>query len=231
MITNTTLITKMQADQLLAVRMEKALGGVKDAILEQATRMQQGATRLVYYTSCFTVNYQGVCSGQKTEDVRFLEALVQLVKHPHVIERMLKIYVDLLLRNSQEQNRIRHIQQALIKKGANIATSSLTSQAFSSAIVAAIGYSFGATIAMDTKLAKISAASVTIVSYYGYVQEAADAAHRLRQQIPVFYQALYAIKLEMLYFIIEPLITRNAHLHTFPSSEDEIADAIMRIIR
>ncbi|WP_223300513.1 hypothetical protein [Pantoea sp. At-9b] len=116
-----------------------------------------------------------------------MEALVQLVKRHDVIGRMFEIYVDHLLRNNTT-DRLQRIQKALIKKGANIATSSLTNQAFSSAIVAAIGYSFGATIAMDTKLAKISAASATIVSYYGYVQEAADAACRIRLQLPAFTQ-------------------------------------------
>lgn len=57
MMGNSILITKMQADSLLAVRLEKALVGVKDTMLEQASRMQLGATRLVYYASCFTDNY------------------------------------------------------------------------------------------------------------------------------------------------------------------------------
>lgn len=81
MFSNSDLITKMQADNLLAVRLEKALGGVKDSVLDQARRMRLGAGRLAYYTSCFTDNYQDVCAAQKTEDIRFLEGLTQLVKH------------------------------------------------------------------------------------------------------------------------------------------------------
>ncbi|WP_313684653.1 hypothetical protein [Pantoea sp.] len=167
------------------MRLEKALGGMKDAVLEQANRVQLGAMRLLYYTSYFTDNYQDVCAGQKSEDVRFMEALVHLVKRLDVIRSMFEIDVDHLLRNNSP-DRLQRIQKALIKKGTNIATSSPTNQALSSAIVAAIGYSFGATIAIDTKLAKISEASVTIFSDYGYVQEAAYVAGRLRQQLPAF---------------------------------------------
>lgn len=34
MINNYTVITKMQADSLLGVRLDKALAGVKDAVLD-----------------------------------------------------------------------------------------------------------------------------------------------------------------------------------------------------
>lgn len=229
MIDDYALITKMQADSLMAVRLDKALSGVKDAVLEQASHVKMGATRLLYYSSCFTENYQDVCAGQKSEDVRFLEALVQLVKRRNVIKRMLEIYIEHLLDNSSS-DRTRNIQRALIKKGANIASSSLTNQGLSSAIVAALGFSFGTKIAIDTKLAKFSAVSVTLVSYYGYVQEAAEAAHRLKLRSPAFYYALYAEKLEMIYFIIEPVINQNLIQAPALASEEDIADALMKVL-
>lgn len=101
-ISNTDIITRIQADSLIAVRLEKALGGVKDAVIDQVNRMQLGA--------------------------------------------------------------------------------------------------------------------VTIVSYYGYVQESADTADRLRARNPRYYYELYAEKLEMLYFIVEPVISRNELRFSPPSS-------------
>ncbi|MFC0141366.1 hypothetical protein ACFFJN_15425 [Erwinia mallotivora] len=86
-------------------------------------------------------------------------------------------------------------------------------------------------MSINTKLAKISAAAVTIVSYYGYVQESADAANRLRARNPRYCYALYAEKLEMLYFIVEPVISRNALRFSPPSSDRDIAEVIMRMIR
>ncbi|UWS33462.1 hypothetical protein [Erwinia pyrifoliae] len=193
MISNSDLITGMQADSLLAVRLEKAMGGVKDAMLDQAKRIQLGATRLAYYTSCFTDNYQDVCTGQKNEDVRFLEALVQLIKQGNVVTRMLRIYVDLLL-HGLTADRISRIKTLLIGKGARIASGSMTNQALAYSVVLAASYSFGTKVGINTKLAKVSAAAVTIVSYYGYVQEAAEAANRLKQRNQTYYYALYSEK-------------------------------------
>ncbi|WEF26600.1 hypothetical protein PYR66_14845 [Klebsiella aerogenes] len=230
MLSNSDIITKIQADNLLAVRLEKALGGVKDSILDQARRMQLGVRRLTYYSSCFTDNYRDVCTAQKTEDVRFMEGLTQLVKQHNIVTRMFKIYVNQLLQGLTPE-RIRHIQKILIGKGATIASGSMTNQALAYAIVAAVSYSFGIRVGANTKLAKIGAAAVTIVSYYGYVQEAADSANRLKSRHPRYYYALYAEKLEMLYFIIEPVISRTELSLLPPTSDNDIADTIIRIIR
>lgn len=229
MIDNYMPIDRIQADSLLGVRLDRALSGVKDAVLDQAGHMSMGVTRLIYYSACFTDNYQDVCAVQKTEDVRFMEA-VQLVRHHNVVRRMFEVYIEHLLRHRASES-TRKIQQALIKKGANIALSSLTSQGLSSANIAALGLSFGVKIAIDKKLARIAAMSVTLVSYYGYVQEAAETAHRLRQLSPIYYQALYAEKLEMLYFLIEPVIYKNVHLISGPATEDDIAGTIMQVLR
>ncbi|EOD8995947.1 hypothetical protein [Klebsiella pneumoniae] len=154
---------------------------------------------------------------------------MQLVKQRDIIAKMLRIYIDQLLQGLSH-DRITRIQKLLIGKGAKIATGSMTSQALAYSVVLAASFSFGTKIGIDTKLAKFSATSITIVSYYGYVQQAADAANRLRQRNPRYYYALYSQKLEMLYFIVEPIINRNEHMFSPPSSDNDIADAIMRII-
>jgi hypothetical protein len=120
---------------------------------------------------------------------------------------------------------------AVMQISTNMMMSSLTNQGLSSAIVAALGFSFVIKIAIGTKLVRIAAVSVTLASYYGYIQEAAEAAHRLRQLSPIFYQALYAEKLEMLYFLIEPVINKNVHLFSGATAEDDIAGAIMQVLR
>jgi hypothetical protein len=127
--------------------------GVKDSILDQARRMQLGVRRLTYYSSCFTDNYRDVCTAQKTEDVRFMEGLTQLVKQHNIVTRMFKIYVNQLLQGLTPE-RIRHIQMILIGKGATIASGSMTNQALAYAIVAAVSYSFGIRVGANTKLAK-----------------------------------------------------------------------------
>lgn len=230
MYTNTAILTKMQADRFLALALEHALAGVRDAALEQARNIQDGATRLAFYSSCFTENYQDVCAKQKAEDIRFLQNIVGLVFKRNVIERMIRIYIDLLLQNLTPE-RIRRVQKSLLKQGATFASGTLTNQALGAAITAAACYSFGMKVTIDRVLLKFSTLSVTLTGWYACVQKAADAADRLKQQNGMYYHALYAEKLEMLYFLIEPAISQNPSLNRILSSDDEIASAIMRIIR
>ncbi len=230
MISNTDIINSIQADSLFGVRLDKALSGVKDEMLAQANRIQPGARRLAFYTSCFTENYQDVCTAQKTEDVRFLEAISQLVKEHHVVKKMLDIYVNQLL-EGLTSDRITRIRKILIGMGVTIASGSLTNQALTYSIVMAASYSISIRMGATTNFAKLSAAGITLVSYYGYVQLAVNAANRLKYQNPGYYSALYAAKLEMLYFIVEPVISRNAHRLNSSRSDKDIADDIVRIIR
>lgn len=97
------IISKMASDKILAKKLEHAIFGVKEQLIEQASRIQDGATRMAYYTSCFTDNYQDVCSKLKSEDVRFFEAFYQLVKDRRMISDLIQIYVELLLKNKTPQ--------------------------------------------------------------------------------------------------------------------------------
>ncbi|HGI5918223.1 hypothetical protein [Yersinia enterocolitica] len=87
-------------------------------------------------------------------------------------------------------------------------------------------------LSIDNKLNKISAIAVTATGLYGHVQQAASAAQRLKMRNKPYYLALYSLKLEMLYFLIEPVISRNDHFFR-PSmaTDSEVASAIMGMIR
>lgn len=230
MYTNSAIATKMEADRYLALMLEHALAGVRDEVLKQGENIETGMTRLAFYASCFTQNYQDVCAKQKKEDIRFAQNIYGLLGKHNVIERMIRIYVDLLLQNLTPE-RLRRIEKALFKLGAGLASGSLTNQAFASAVTAAACYSFGMTVTIDRALLKRSTIVLTLTGWYAYVQKAADAADRLKLQNGMYYHALYAEKLEMLYFLIEPVISRNPSFNRIMSSDDEIAAAINRIIR
>ncbi len=49
-----SLITSMDANKILALKLDHALTGVKDEVLKQAQLLDDGATRLSYQLSCFT---------------------------------------------------------------------------------------------------------------------------------------------------------------------------------
>ncbi|WP_244153021.1 hypothetical protein [Kosakonia oryziphila] len=224
------ILDKIQADKYLALRLEEALAGVRDEMLEQGKNLQAGATRAIYYTSCFTQNYQDVCAKQKKEDIRFMLAIVKLVREHDVIQRMIRIYIDMLLQNLTP-DRIRHIQQELVKQGATFASGSVTNQSLSAAITMTICYSFSLSVTVERALLRHGTKGVMIVGMYGYVQDAAKAADRLKQVNWMYYRALYAETLEMLYFLVEPVISRNPALTRLLSSDVDIANGIMRMIR
>jgi len=79
------IIDGIQAEKLMALQLEKSLTGVKNQVIQQASTISDGATRLLYYTSCFTDNYQDVCAKLKEQDLHFLEGLVELVKSRNII--------------------------------------------------------------------------------------------------------------------------------------------------
>ncbi|MDF7680378.1 hypothetical protein PT300_07160 [Enterobacteriaceae bacterium ESL0689] len=224
------IISKMASDKILARKLENALSGVKEQLIEQAARIQDGATRMAYYTSCFTDNYQDVCSKLKNEDVRFFEAFYQLVKDRRMISEFIQIYVELLLKNRTTQQ-LEHIKRLLMKMSVNISTSSLTTQSFALGVTMAICLGSNVSTGIVRKISKVSGLSIAAIGLYGYIQEAAESAERLQIMCPVYYQALYMRKLEIMYFLVEPMFMKAHSFITNLSSDDDVANAIFRMIR
>ena len=110
-------MTKMQAEKQLVVRLERALEGIRAQVIEQGRLIQSGVNRLIWYSSCFTDNYQDVCAKLKEEDVQFAWGIVQFSKHKNLIHFLVQLYVEPLLRGFSEE-RLNRIAKVLSKKGA-----------------------------------------------------------------------------------------------------------------
>ncbi len=218
------IINGIDADKLMALQLEKALSGVKEQALEQANKIGDGATRLLYYTSCFTDNYQDVCAKLKEEDLRFLDGIAQLVKNRDIIYRMIHIYFEEIFR-FKTRSQLEAIQSSLLKAGVVISASSLNNQAFVIGITTTVclGISFNASIVKWTS--KISALAVTGLGLYGTVQHAAESAERLRLMAPMYYHALYLQKLEMMYFLVEPIFMKAR------AFESDVVSTIINMVK
>ncbi|WP_255248707.1 hypothetical protein [Enterobacter hormaechei] len=96
------IIKRIGTDKELAVRLDKSLMGVKQGVVDYVNGLGDATTRLLYYTSCLTDNYQDVCKKLGSEDIRFICALYELIKHRDIIFRMLKIYIETILKNKNE---------------------------------------------------------------------------------------------------------------------------------
>jgi len=86
------IISYLQSNNILALKLDHAITGVRHAILEQMDTIGAGARRALYYTSCFTEDYYDVCESQKNEDYRFALGVLRLLQHEDIISEMLRIY-------------------------------------------------------------------------------------------------------------------------------------------
>ncbi|KNC90312.1 hypothetical protein [Trabulsiella odontotermitis] len=224
------IIKEMQADKLMALMLDKALAGVKDQILESAARMQDGATRLSYYASCFTDNYQDVCTKLKYEDKRFAEGLYQLIRDRRIVYDLMSEYFSQLFRHKTYEQ-LDFIKGQLLQLGTNISASSFTAESFTLGITSSVCLSLGFSPPVIGKVRALSSGAVGAAGLYGYVQQAAESADRLKRQSPLYYHALCLRKLDMMYFIVEPVFIKAhafGHQHL---SDSQIANIISNMMK
>lgn len=226
------IINKFGSQKDLAIRLDKALTGVKEGFIDYLNNLGDGSTRLLYYTSCFTDNYKDVCKKLGNEDVRFLLGLYELIKHRNIIFRMVQIYAETLLKNKNESE-----TKTILKQVVPPTTHYSVMQASRFALVYAVvkyicyGNKISGVIqsAMMKKVAGVSSGGVFALSMYGNVQHAADSANKLKQFLPIYYNALYMQNLEMMYFLIEPIVLDSGYLTIITATNDEIVNALRRM--
>lgn len=228
-----TIIKKIGTDKELAVRLDKALAGVKEGVVDYLNGLEDGITRLLYYTSCLTDNYQDVGNKLSSEDKRFLFSLYELIKHRDVIFRMIKVYIETLLKNKSEVEK-KTILEKLTPFTTNYSIKYISRNGLIYAVAAYICYGNNMNLAVQNALMKKTGSRVGVVigglNPYGLVQHAAESADNLKNFCPLFYNALYAEGLEMMYFLIEPIIMKSGYLNINSASDEEITRALKRMM-
>ncbi|GAA3603781.1 hypothetical protein GCM10023078_34170 [Gibbsiella greigii] len=227
---NNEVISYLQANKILALKLEHALTGVGNAVSNQIETIGAGATRALYYTSCFTDEYQDVCLRQKNEDIRFAKGVYHILRREDVVYEMLKIYFEEIFRY-KTSDQIEHIKQMLMAVNIHIAASSLTNTGFALAAAAFVAVGMNLSLEVSALVGGWASRGITSVGIYGVLQKAADSARRLQFTYPAYYSALYVQELEMMYFLIEPLFQRAEAFKAQWASDDGIADIITRMIR
>ncbi|HHW4412291.1 TPA: hypothetical protein ACUWL5_000762 [Citrobacter gillenii] len=224
------VISYLQANKILALKLDHALTGVGKAVSNQIETIGAGATRALYYTSCFTDEYQNVCQKQKTEDIRFKSGVIYLLRHGNIAYDMLKIYFEEIFKY-KTPDQLERIKQMLMVVNIHIAASSLTNAGFALATASFVAAGMNLSLELSALAGRRAGGVVGAIGIYGVVQKAADSAHRLHVQYPAYYSALYMQQLEMMYFLIEPLFQRAESFKAQWASDDGIADIITRMIR
>ena len=227
---NAIILKQLEAEKYLAVLLEKSINEAGREALKQVQLITTGFKRLTWYSSCLFDNYQDVCSKLKNEDLRFLKALVQLAKRHDVIGDMIEIFVNDFVSGLSDES-INTIERIIAKSGAHFSSTSVTNRSFGYAISSAICFSIEMKFSIESTLSKYSIRGAAVFGAYGYVQFAAEAAERLKKLSLTSYYALYTIELEMLYFIIEPIVNsldvRFKHMLT----DEEIANTLLSLLR
>lgn len=223
------VIRYLQANNILALKLDHALSGVGKAVLNQIETTGAGAKRVLYYTSCFTDEYQDVCQRQKSEDIRFKNAVIHSLKQGDVVFLMLKIYFEEILKY-KTSDQLEYIKKQLMAVNVHIASGSLTSAGFALGVASAVATGLNLSLNMSALIGNTTAGVLTAIGLYGIVQKAADSACGLQYTNPAFYTRLYLQEIEMMFFLVEPLFERTGALKQI-SSDGEIPKLIARMIR
>lgn len=223
-------ISYLQTNKILALKLDRALTGVEKAVSNQIESIGAGAMRMLYYTSCFTDEYQDVCQQQKNEDLRFKQGVIYLLRHGNLVYDLLKIYFEQIFK-FKTNDQLEYIKKKLMAVNIHIAASSLTSAGFALATASFVAAGMNLSLELSALAGRRAGGVVGVIGLYGVVQKAADSARRLHITCPAYYSALYAQELEMMYFLIEPLFERAEAFNAQWVSDGEIADIITRMIR
>ncbi|WP_067704876.1 hypothetical protein [Erwinia sp. ErVv1] len=220
----------LQSNKILALKLDHAFTGVGKMVSKKVDTISAGAKRALYYTSCFTDEYQDVCQQQKIEDIRFAKGVYYLLRHEDVVYEMLKIYFQELFRYRASEQ-LENIKKMLMAVNVHIAASSLTNAGFALAAASSVAVGLNLNLEISALLGNWASRGIAAVGIYGIIQKAAESAHRLQFTYPAFYAALYARELEMMYFLTEPLFEKAGALKARWASDDDIKDIIINMIR
>lgn len=224
------VISYLQSNNILALKIDHAVTGVRAAVSNQIDTIGAGATRALYYTSCFTDEYQDVCKKQRTEDLRFLYGVAHLWQHRDVVYEMLKVYFDEILKHKTSEQ-LEIIKKKLMAANIHIAASSLSRIGFTLATATSVAVGMNLRLEMSAFAGRVAGIASVGAGLYGVVQKAADSAHRLHFIYPSYYAALYLQELEMMYFLIEPVFERADALKAQWASDEDVVSVITRMIR
>ncbi|MCU6668821.1 hypothetical protein M8013_08675 [Enterobacteriaceae bacterium H4N4] len=226
---NKQVISYLQSNNILALKFDHALSGVREMVSSQVETISAGAKRALYYTSCFTDDFQDVCKNQISEDVRFKNGVIHVFQNINIAYEMLRIYFEQIFQYKTSEQ-LENIKRKLMAVNVHIGASALTNAGFALAVAYCVAIGMNLSLRMSALVGDKAGGIVGIAGIYGIVQKAADSAQRLKYVYPAYYAALYSRELEMMYFLIEPLFER-AGAFSHSTSDSDIADIITKMIR
>lgn len=222
---------KMQADRIIALKVENALVEIKQDLRETADTLYSGVERVSWYGSCLFDDYKDVCRQLRKEDYRMLIAVKQVYLRDDVVFDMVEIFFKKkLIRISEEKQNI--ILQEVAKKIAEHASIKFIKLSLAYVIAKIVRTSRDFNDSHTKIINKGSLAVVQVGSFYGKMQKAAMAARRLKNIEPEYYWELYNEKIESLYFLIEPEMSKIIYMtNSGYYNEDDVIYLLNQVLK
>jgi hypothetical protein len=220
---------KMEADSSLALSLDKSTSTLGEALEDTLNSAQMGAKRLLWRTSYFFDGYQDVNQQINREDYRMGIAIKNVIEKRDIIILMLNIYVENLLKNMDEKKR-ESIFYKLGTISSHFVTTRTAKQSISFSIVASIHACIHLNVEVRKNIRTISNVSLVAFQIYGCIEKSAIAANKLKRLNPSYYWALYKAGIEMLYFILDPVLSKTFYDIRNNNTVDDIVSILQKII-
>jgi hypothetical protein len=220
---------KTESDNTLALSLDHSFRGIGEIAEDTVNTIGEGLKRLTWRTSYFFDGYQDVNQQINTEDYRFFLAVKQVVNNKNIIELMIRIYINLLLENKDGKS-IDRIARKVFSLSSTISSVQLTQKTIVFTIQSQIVVALLKNEVTRKRMALIGNAALTMVRLYGYIEEAATTANALKRESPIYYRNLYSMEIEMLYFIIKPVLSPVISVIGKNPNENEIVEVLNTIL-
>lgn len=235
-MSQTYLKLKMQANKRLAIALTNSLSDIHANYVTTIERVKLGGQRLTNYGSCLIPNeyYRSSCRDTWREDKRLVLALGEIYERNDVALDMVEIYFRKTLTKlgDQKSNNLVFRIQKLLGKAAEHASVKASKLALSLTLANLV---LGSADFKNSHVKLVNSFSSWFVNgttLYAKAQIAASSANKLKYQDASYYQALCKENLEMLYFLIEPQMSKIIYqINSGDNNEEKIADALYEILR
>lgn len=234
-MSQTYLQLKMQANKQLAIALTRSLNDIHADHMSTIEKLKLGGQRLINYGSCVVPDsyYRSSCRDTWKEDKRLVLALGEIYARNDVSLDMVEIYFRKTLKKlgDEKSNELVSRVQQLLGKAAEHASTKASKLALSLTLANLVLESADFKKKHIRLVNSFSTWFVNGATLYANAQIAASAANRLKFQDSLYYHSLCRENLEMLYFLIEPQMTKIIYqVNSGDNNQGKIADALYGIL-
>jgi len=227
---------QMESKKQLAIALTNSLKSIHGNLMSTIDSAKMGTQRLINYGSCLVPDeyYRSTCRDMLREDFRLYLAVLEIFNRQDVAADMVSIYFQKTLKkfDTNSANELVTFLQDKLGLAAHLASGRVNNMALTMTLTKLIVSSADFKQSHVVMVNRFASWFITGASMYGKAQLAASAANKLKFQDPEYYQLLYKENLEMLYYTIEPFMTKIIYqIQSGDNRPEIIGDALYEILK